>query len=122
MCEYLIDRDVQLLVKNFGLYRNKLKIAQFILTTHLPYSLSISFATHTVSSDYSKMLANALNFSAFSDTVVDSALNGPSANEPPDFSTSSKVSLDMTVSVYNVWLTSLGRTSCERVSKCFSSI
>ena len=99
-----------------------MKIAQFKLTTCLPYSLSISFATHTVSSDCSKMLANALNLSAFSDTVVDRALNGSSANEPPDFSTSSNVSLDMTPSVYNVWLTSLGRTSCERISKCFSSI
>ena len=75
----------------------------------LPYSLSISFATRTVSSDCNNTLVKILNLLGSSDTALDSALNELSANKPPDLSTSLKVSLEMTPSVCSVSDTSVGR-------------
>ena len=76
---------------------------------HLPYSLSISFATRTVSSDCNNTLVKILNLLGSSDTALDSALNELSANKPLDLSTSLKVSLEITPSVCSVSDTSVGR-------------
>ena len=78
-------------------------IGPSLIDFHLPLNSSIiSCPTCTVSLDCNKTVPKALNWLGSSDTVLDSALNGPSAKKPPDLSTSSYVSLEMTPSVYNV--------------------
>ena len=62
----------------------------------------MAFARRTVSSDCNKTVQNALKWLGSSDTILDNALNGPLANNPPDFSISLNVSLEMTSSLYNI--------------------
>ena len=85
---------------------------------HLPYSLSISVATQSVSSDCCKIVQSTLNLLESSLTTLDSAFNAPSVKKPLDLSNSSNI----TSSVYNICITSIGRTYCERLSECFSSV
>ena len=60
--------------------------------------MSISLAICTVSSDFNKTLANTFKILGSFDTVVHSALNGPSPSTFPNLLTSSNVSLEITLS------------------------
>ena len=82
--------------------------------------MSITCPTCIVSSDCNKTEMKTLNLFGSSDTVPDSALNGPSVSRL-DCSTSSNVSLEMTSSLYKISTISEGRVSCERDSECFCS-
>ena len=88
---------------------------------HLPYSLSISCPTRTVSLDCNKTELNSLNMFGSSDTLSDSALNAISVSKPPELCISSNASLEITPSVYNICVTSIGRTSFESLGEYFWS-
>ena len=69
-------------------------------------------------SDCYKTVQSTLNLLESSLTTLDSAFNAPSVKKPLDLSNSSNI----TSSVYNICITSIGRTYCERLSECFSSV
>ena len=83
------------------------------------HSSNISCPTRTVSFDCNNTVLNTLNLLGSSDTVSDSALNGPPANDPFELSTTSNIFLEMTPSVYNICVTSIGKEIVERMSKYF---
>ena len=76
----------------------------------------------TVTSDCNKTSPNRLNWLGSSDTVSDSTLNGLSLSDPSELCISLNAFLEMILSVYNVCIISIGRTSFESFAECFCSI
>ena len=87
-------------------------------SNYLPNSLSILFATCTVSFDCNNTVLNNFKLLRSSDTVLDIALNEPSVSDPPDLAISSNVSLEITPSECNIQTISIGKTNCKRLSEC----